>query len=140
MERIMATAKKSFTAPLAAGVSLVTEREGAFSFTKASDVELHDGHVVAAQHQVPVTPTPVFAPAGTRSAPTVRVERARFDEDAALVKFINDKGWTNLGTQKILDSVRAEGHSASMARVNRLLNRDSKGNALPAAEPVKAEA
>jgi len=136
----MANAKKSFTAPVAAGVSLVTEREGAFSFTKASDVELHDGHVVAAQHQGPVTPTPVFAPAGTRSAPTVRVERARFDTDEALVEFIFKHGFNTMKTQKVLDSIRAQGYSCSMARANRLLGRDAKGNALPAAEPVKAEA
>jgi hypothetical protein len=124
--------KKSFEAPTT-NASLITETTGVFSFTRAADVELHDSHVVA-RPQAVVTPVTFPAKAVTRTS------RERFSEDDALLNFIRANGWEACKTQRVLDNVRAKGFSCSMARANRLLNRDAKGNALPAAEPVKAEA
>jgi hypothetical protein len=123
--------KKTF-GPAVTNASLITDTEGKFDFVTAATVP-HDAHVVTRMQQ-PVTPLSFPAKAVTR------VARDRFDADDMLLNFIKANGWEGLKTQKILDSARAKGYSASMARVNRLLHRDSKGNALPAAEPVKAEA
>jgi len=61
----------------------------------------------------------------------VRAERARFDTEEALVKFIFKHGFNTMKTQKFLDSVRAQGYSCSMARANRLLNVMRKANPSP---------
>ncbi|REE21196.1 hypothetical protein B0G71_4348 [Paraburkholderia sp. BL27I4N3] len=88
-------------------VTLRDQREGAFEFPTA----------------------PQTLRAQTASA---RISRDRFDADDALISFIKANGWADLKTQKILDSIRAKGHACGMSRLNKLLGRDSKGNALPA--------
>lgn len=118
------------TAPAATNIALITERDGAFIFTTATSA-LHDAHVKAAQfaRQMKAVPT---------KAPAARVSRERVTEDEQLISFIQDSGWSDLKTQKVLDNVRAAGHRAGMARVNRLLNRDRLGNPQPAVEAEKA--
>jgi hypothetical protein len=78
------------------------------------------------------------ATADAAKASGARVTRTKFYADDALIEFVTMHGAAAWKTQKILDFVRAQGHSASMARVNRLLNRDAKGNPLPV-EAAKAE-
>lgn len=71
-------------------------------------------------------------------APIARVSRERFSEDEQLISFIAANQWNDLKTQKILDSLRAQGRACGMSRLNKLLNRDRLGNPLPA-EAEKAE-
>jgi hypothetical protein len=122
---------KSFDAPVAPGVSLVTERDGQFAFTRASDVALHDSHVAAAQYK---------GPQGWRTIEgDARVARERFSADDALVSFVKDQGWGDKRTQWILDSLRAQGRACGMARLNKLLGRDARGNPVArVAEEAKA--
>jgi hypothetical protein len=110
-------------APAAANIALITEREGAFTLTKASDVALHDQHVKDAAYN----PAP--------RASGVRVEREKFDTDEQLISFIQANQWNDKKTQFILDNIRKAGRACGMSRLNKLLGRDSKGN--PVA--VKAE-
>ncbi|MFM0428180.1 hypothetical protein PQQ75_04120 [Paraburkholderia aspalathi] len=128
MARTTSAAKT--TTPAAANIALITEREGAFTFTTAASA-LHDAHVEAARFAGQMK-------AVSARAPAARVSRERFDADDALISFINANGWADLKTQKILDSVRAKGHACGMVRLNKLLGRDSKGNPLPV-EAEKAE-
>lgn len=118
-----AAAKTTATADPVA--SLATEREGAFIFTTAT--ALHDAHVA-------VRPAPVSA-----KAPAAQVSRERFTEDEQLISFINANGWADLKTQKVLDSIRAQGRACGMARLNKLLGRDSKGNPIATVEAAKGE-
>ncbi|NYH26250.1 hypothetical protein [Paraburkholderia bryophila] len=80
----------------------------------------------------------VFPTAPEAVALVARISRERFSEDEELISFIQASGWADLRTQKILDSIRAKGFACGMSRLNKLLGRDAKGNALPAAEPAKA--
>ena len=77
-----------------------------------------------------VFPTSASRPQAAKGE-TARVARERLDSDSALISFTNANGWAGLKTQKILDSVRANGHACGMSRLNKLLNRDARGNALP---------
>lgn len=119
------------TAPAAANIALITETEGRFDFVTAANA-LHDAHVEAAQFASQMKAVPA-------KASGARVTREKFDADEALISFIQDSGWTDLKTQKILDSLRAQGRACGMSRLNKLLGRDSKGNPLPAVEAEKAE-
>ncbi|MFM0279990.1 hypothetical protein P0D75_18425 [Paraburkholderia sediminicola] len=140
MAKTFASAKT--TAPAAANIALVTETAGRFDFVTAKQAHamweqevirqanaatsLHDAHVAA-------RPAPVAA-----KAPAARISRERFDADDALISFIQANQWNDLKTQKILDGLRAQGRACGMARLNKLLGRDSKGNPLPAVEAEKA--
>lgn len=106
------------------GTSLVTEHEGQFVFTTTATA-LHDAHVAA-------RPAPVPA-----KASGARVARAKFDADDALIEFVTMHGAAAWKTQKILDFVREQGFACGMSRLNRLMGRDNKGNALPV-EAAKA--
>jgi hypothetical protein len=121
---------KTFEAPAPAGVSLVTATAGRFAFTRASDVAPHDAHVAAAQYK---------APQGWRAIEgDARVARERFSADDALVSFVQAQGWSDWKTQKILDTLRQQGRACGMARLNKLLGRDAKGNPISTvAEAVK---
>lgn len=105
---------------------LTTERSGAFTFTTAATA-LHDGHVAAR----------ILASVAAK-APAARVTRTKFDADDALIEFVTMHGAAAWKTQAILDFVRKQGFACGMSRLNRLLGRDSKGNALPV-ETEKAE-
>lgn len=109
-------------------ITLRDQREGEFEFPKAEAALAPSGGVIVGGEAV-VQAAP---------APAARVSRERFDADDALISFIQANQWSDLKTQKILDSLRAKGHACGMSRLNKLLGRDSKGNALPAAEPAKA--
>ena len=130
------------TAPTAANIALVTETAGRFDFVTAKQAHtvwekevIRQANAATSLHDAHVAARPALVAA---KAPAARVSRERFSEDDALISFIQDSGWSDLKTQKVLDNIRAAGHRAGMARVNRLLNRDAKGNPLTV-EAEKAE-